>query len=125
MLEQVGMGAHARKMPEGLSGGQQQRIAFGRAMVLRPRLLLLDEPFASLDPHTRQQMQELFLHLREAHRTAAIFVTHDLKEALLLGQRIGRMEAGNLRLYPSAEDFARDPESGVAGELGFWARFLP
>ena len=120
MLERIGLLAHADKMPDQLSGGQKQRVAFGRAVIINPDLLLLDEPFASLDVDTRASMQQLFRELSERYAFTSIFVTHDLKEALLMGHRIAYMERGMLTVYPTKEAFARDSSVGVIDEIAFW-----
>jgi putrescine transport system ATP-binding protein len=120
MLAELDLADHAAKGPTQLSGGQRQRVAFGRALIVQPRLLLLDEPFASLDAGTRAAMQDLFRRVAAQHAIPALFVTHDLKEALRLGDRIAVMDAGRLRVYDSREAFAADPASGVAAEVAFW-----
>lgn len=121
MLAELDLETHATKRPTQLSGGQRQRVAFGRALIVQPRLLLLDEPFASLDAGTRSDMQRLFKRVAAQHATPALFVTHDLKEALLMGDRVGVMDAGRLRVYDSLDQFAADPDSGVADEVAFWS----
>ncbi len=87
-LDLVGLSAHADAWPHQLSGGMKQRVAIARALANRPRILLMDEPFGALDPHTRLQMQA---HLRQIWRNVNItivFITHDLDEAILLGQQV-------------------------------------
>lgn len=87
-LAQVGLpDAHAR-YPSELSGGMAQRVALARCLARQPKILLLDEPFGALDEITRHQMQDLLLAIREKYRTAAIMVTHDIDEALLVADRI-------------------------------------
>ncbi|BCJ49297.1 hypothetical protein Asp14428_07720 [Actinoplanes sp. NBRC 14428] len=86
-LAEVGLADRARAWPAELSGGQSQRVAFARALVREPRVLLLDEPFGALDALTRLRMQDLFGRLRERHGFAALLVTHDVEEALLLADR--------------------------------------
>lgn len=124
MLEDLELTPHARKMPTQLSGGQRQRVAFGRAVIIRPALLLLDEPFASLDVEIRGAMQQVFKCLVKRYEIAAIFVTHDLKEALLMGDRIAFMKEGRLHAYDSREAFIRDPDIGVLEEIAFWKGLL-
>ncbi len=120
MLDAVDLASHARKRPEQLSGGQRQRVAFGRAILARPRLLLLDEPFGGLDAETRASMQALFADLRARYGITSLFVTHDLREALVVGDAFGRLDGGRLDVYDSREAFAADPATGVARERAFW-----
>ncbi|HEX6737887.1 MAG TPA: ABC transporter ATP-binding protein [Vicinamibacteria bacterium] len=120
MLASLDLEAHRGKAPHQLSGGQRQRVSFGRALMVRPALLLLDEPFGSLDSDTRGQMQELFQRVAAEYGITAVFVTHDLKEALRVGDSFAVIREGTLRRYASREDFVADPDSGVAQELDFW-----
>jgi ABC-type Fe3+/spermidine/putrescine transport system ATPase subunit len=120
MLAQLGLSDQAQKMPDALSGGQKQRVAFGRALIIQPRLLLLDEPFGALDTETRQQMQEFYRHTASEQGISSIFVTHDLKEALLMGDQWGYMAQGHLDLFDSAAAFSADDRTGVQRERAFW-----
>lgn len=120
MLERLGLAGQARKQPHQLSGGQRQRVSFGRALVVNPRLLLLDEPFASLDSETRAGMQTLFKEVAAACRITSIFVTHDLKEAILISRRIAHLQSGRLRLYRDLGEVLADPQLGARRELDFW-----
>ena len=120
MLANLELESQSQKMPEQLSGGQRQRVSFGRAIITSPSLLLLDEPFGSLDSGTRQRMQGLFKKLSKEYAITSLFVTHDLKEAVLMGDHIGFMQAGNLRVYTDKNDFINDPETGVKDEISFW-----
>lgn len=120
MLESLDLAEHRDKAPQHLSGGQRQRVSFGRALILAPSLLLLDEPFSSLDADTRAQMQGLFRRVAVEFAITAIFVTHDLKEALLLGDRLSTLRGGRLHSYDTKADFIADPEAGVAEEIAFW-----
>ena len=88
MLAEVGLADKKDLFPSQLSGGQNQRVALARALVLRPKVLLMDEPFGALDAQTRAQMQQLLAKLHEVHRCLVVFVTHDVTEALLLGDRV-------------------------------------
>ncbi len=88
MLQVVGLADKAKLRPAQLSGGQNQRVALARALVLRPRILLMDEPFGALDAQTRQDMQRLLARLYEAAPCLIVFVTHDVTEALTLGDRV-------------------------------------
>jgi NitT/TauT family transport system ATP-binding protein len=94
LLEQLGIGAHARKYPRQLSGGQQSRVALARALILRPALLLLDEPFAALDAITREELQRDLLQMCRSRGTSVVFVTHDIAEAVFLGARVDVADAG-------------------------------
>lgn len=105
-----------------LSGGQKQRIAFARAILANPQLLLLDEPFSSLDAQTRGQMQELFRQLSGRYGLTSVFVTHDVKEALTIGTRFARMSGGILTLYPERQAFVNDHATGISAEITFWLR---
>ncbi len=88
MLAAVGLSDKKDHFPAQLSGGQNQRVALARALVLRPRILLMDEPFGALDAQTREGMQKLLTDLHHAQPCLIIFVTHDVTEALMLGDRV-------------------------------------
>ncbi len=123
MLEMLGMSEHSKKMSHQLSGGQRQRISFGRAMVIEPKLLLLDEPFGALDGETRQSMQMLFKDLSEKMNLSALFVTHDIKEAITMGDNIAKIVGGNLHQFQSVSEFVNNTESGAQSEIDFWKQF--
>ena len=114
---------HLDKKPHQLSGGQQQRVSFGRAIIIEPQILLLDEPFASLDSATRDEMQKLFLTLAKQHNLTAIFVTHDLKEALLISDQIGVMQNHSVHIYPEKSNFISQYAERVNKEYEFWAKY--
>ncbi|WP_111672781.1 ABC transporter ATP-binding protein [Algoriphagus litoralis] len=124
MIQRLELQGQGDKMPHQLSGGQRQRVSFGRAIITNPRLLLLDEPFGSLDVGTRQRMQELFKELTAFYGITSLFVTHDLKEAILMGDDIGLMKKGSLQIYPDKQDFLLDPLTGVRSEIEFWESLL-
>lgn len=124
MIQRLELEGQGDKMPHQLSGGQRQRVSFGRAIIINPSLLLLDEPFGSLDAGTRQRMQELFKKLAKTFAITSLFVTHDLKEAILMGDAIAYMQDGRLKMYNNKEDFIRDPETGVQNEINFWENLL-
>lgn len=96
LLEQLGLGGQAQKYPRQLSGGQQSRVALARALVLEPRLLLLDEPFAALDAITREELQRDLLAMCRSRGTTTVFVTHDIAEAVYLADRVAVVEAGRI-----------------------------
>ncbi|GAA1345755.1 ABC transporter ATP-binding protein [Saccharothrix algeriensis] len=87
-LEWVGLSGAARKYPWQLSGGMQQRVAIARALAYRPALLLMDEPFASVDAQTRFELEDLLLKVKREHDTTVLVVTHDIDESVYLGDRI-------------------------------------
>jgi len=88
MLAAVGLGASARAYPAQLSGGMQQRLAIAQALIMRPRILLLDEPFGALDPGVRRDMHGLITDLWREHALTILMVTHDIHEAFKLGTRV-------------------------------------
>jgi ABC-type nitrate/sulfonate/bicarbonate transport system ATPase subunit len=98
----VGLADKERLMPAQLSGGQNQRVALARALVLQPRILLMDEPFAALDAQTRGDMQELLVGLFQQQPCLVVFVTHDVTEAMVLGDRVTVLSAQPGRI---ADDF--------------------
>jgi osmoprotectant transport system ATP-binding protein len=98
------------RYPRELSGGQRQRVGVARALAAEPPLLLLDELFGALDPLTRASLQREFADLARRLEKTAVFVTHDVREALLLGSRIGLMAAGRLLLLETPESFLRSDE---------------
>ncbi|MFC4262890.1 ABC transporter ATP-binding protein [Ferruginibacter yonginensis] len=120
LLTQLSLAAHAQKMPHQLSGGQKQRVNFGRALIINPPLLLLDEPFGNLDTHTRAEMQLLFKEITSNYNMASIFVTHDVKEALLVANDIGYMNNGHLKIYANQQAFIDDDITGAKNEMAFW-----
>ena len=96
LLAQLGLAGYGQRRPRQLSGGQQSRVALARALLLQPPLLLLDEPFAALDASTREDLQGDLLRLCRARATTALFVTHDIAEAVFLGDRVSVLGAGHL-----------------------------
>ena len=100
----------ARRYPSELSGGQRQRVGVARALAADPPILLMDEPFGSLDLLTRAEIQQEFLALQRKMHKTVLFVTHDIGEALLLGNRIALLEAGDLRGIYAPEEFLHSTE---------------
>ncbi len=91
ILDTVGLGKFGDAFPHELSGGMRHRAAFARTLITRPSLLLMDEPFGALDAITRLRMHDFLLNIWERYRTTIIFVTHDIEEAVLLGDRVAVM----------------------------------
>jgi osmoprotectant transport system ATP-binding protein len=100
----------ASRYPRELSGGQRQRVGVARALAADPQLLLMDEPFGALDPLTRESIQREFKELSRRLNKTVIFVTHDVREALQLGTRIGLMHMGRLILLSTPHDFLHSEE---------------
>ena len=96
LLAQLGLADRAHHYPRQLSGGQQSRVALARALILEPALMLLDEPFAALDAITREELQDDLLHMCRLRKTTVLFVTHDIAEAVYLGDRVAVMDAGRI-----------------------------
>jgi ABC-type nitrate/sulfonate/bicarbonate transport system ATPase subunit len=116
MLKAVGLADKQQLRPAQLSGGQNQRVALARALVLRPRILLMDEPFGALDAQTREEMQRLLIDLYTAAPCLVVFVTHDVTEALMLGDRVIVLSTQPARI---ADDFTIDAPRPRATE---WQR---
>jgi osmoprotectant transport system ATP-binding protein len=107
----------ADRYPDELSGGQQQRVGVARALAARPGLMLLDEPFGALDPITRDRLQQSFLHIKRELGITALFVTHDMSEALLLADRIGVMCDGRLVQVATPRELLRNPADAYVERL--------
>jgi len=111
LLDEVGLAPaeYRDRMPSELSGGEQQRIGILRAIAAQPQIVLMDEPFSALDPLSRQQLQELVLRLHACYHNTIVFVTHDMNEALKLGDRIGIMRHGQLLQVDTPTELAQHP----------------
>jgi osmoprotectant transport system ATP-binding protein len=107
LLATVGMPAseYRSRYPRQLSGGQRQRVGVARALAADPPVLLFDEPFGALDPVTRQELQQQFLELRRDFKKTSIFVTHDVREALRLGNRIALLAGGMIEIIAQPAEF--------------------
>jgi iron(III) transport system ATP-binding protein len=116
-LESVKMGPYAARKINQLSGGQQQRVALARAMVIRPRCLLLDEPLSNLDTKLRIEMRGEIRRICKEAGLTAIYVTHDQKEALSVGDRIAVMEAGHIRQAGAPAEVYRRPATRFVADF--------
>jgi NitT/TauT family transport system ATP-binding protein len=99
LLSLMGLNAAADAWPNQLSGGMQQRVAIARALMGRPEILLMDEPFGALDAQTREVMHDLILHIHRVEKPTIVFVTHDVEEAIYLGQRVVLMQPRPGRIH--------------------------
>lgn len=108
-LEKVGLAAYADAYPDELSGGMQQRVGLARCLASDPEVLLMDEPFSALDPLIRRDMQDDLLELQQRMRKTIVFITHDLNEALTLGDRIAIMKDGEIVQVGTGEEIVDKP----------------
>ncbi|MFJ2563718.1 ABC transporter ATP-binding protein [Streptomyces sp. NPDC087568] len=123
LLELVGLADKGDRFPHQLSGGQQQRIALARALALRPRVLLLDEPLSALDAKVRLTLREEIRRLQQELRITTLFVTHDQEEALSIADRVAVMRAGRLeQCAPPGELYNRPATAFVAEFVGTMSR---
>ena len=125
MLDLVGLGHAARRAPHQLSGGQQQRIALARALAPQPQLLLLDEPFSSLDVDLRERLAQEVRVILQDSGTTALFVTHDQFEAFALGDVIGVMQRGHLEQWDDAYNLDHRPVSRFVAQFIGHGVFTP
>jgi len=109
ILGRVGLGGTERRYPGELSGGERQRVAIARALVTEPRALLLDEPLASVDVGLKRELLELLRELLHEHGTTAVHVTHDLRDALEVADRLAVLEAGRVVQQGRLDDLRRAP----------------
>ncbi|MGU3629315.1 glycine betaine/L-proline ABC transporter ATP-binding protein ProV [Comamonas sp. C24C] len=108
-LEQVGLGAWGASYPDELSGGMQQRVGLARALASDPSILLMDEAFSALDPIIRTEMQSELLRLQEIKRRTIVFISHDLDEAMRIGDRIAIMKDGMVQQVGTPDEILRNP----------------
>jgi len=119
VLELVGLKGYGKRQTHQLSGGQQQRVALARSLVLEPKILLLDEPFASLDQHLRERLREEVRDIQQRLNITALFVTHGQDEALALADRIVVMRDGHIEQIDRPDQLYREPQTPfVAGFIG-------
>jgi len=108
----------AKRYPAQLSGGQRQRIGLARALAVDPPVMLMDEPFGALDPITRASLQDEFLHLHHELRKTTVFVTHDIDEAIKMGDRIAVLrDGGTLAQYATADELLAQPADDFVADL--------
>lgn len=119
LLEMVGLDpdVHATRYPKELSGGQQQRVGIARALASNPDIILMDEPFSALDPLTREQLQAELIVLHKKLKKTIIFVTHDIDEALKMGDRIAIMKDGQILQLDTPEKILHEPAHGFVEEF--------
>ncbi|GGR52927.1 glycine betaine/proline transport system ATP-binding protein [Nocardioides luteus] len=114
-LERVGLGGRGDKLPDELSGGMRQRVGLARALAVDPPILLMDEPFSALDPLIRRDMQDLLVDLQAQDQRTTVFVTHDLNEAMRIGDRVMVMREGRVvQLAPGPEIVAHPADDYVS-----------
>jgi ABC-type Fe3+/spermidine/putrescine transport system ATPase subunit len=119
VLELVGLAGFGERLPNELSGGQQQRVALARAIVIRPRVLLFDEPLSNLDAKLRVSMRGEIRQLQQRLKITTVYVTHDQEEAMAISDRIAVMEGGRIAQLGTAQTLYRRPASAfVAGFIG-------
>ena len=119
LLDRVGLPheQYGSRMPSELSGGEQQRVGIVRALITKPDIILMDEPFSALDPLSRKQLQDLILDLYDELKPTILFVTHDMHEALRLGTRIGVLVNGHLEQVGSPNKIINEPANKTVSSL--------
>lgn len=124
-LDRVGMGGFGDRLPGALSGGQRQRVALARALVIRPSVLLMDEPLSNLDTKLRIQIRESIAELQRELGITTVFVTHDQEEALAMSDRIALFKTGRIEQLGGPTDIYQSPVSSYAADFIGAANVLP
>lgn len=119
LLNEVGLdpATYQQRLPSDLSGGEQQRVGIIRAFAGQPKVVLMDEPFSALDPISREQLQKLTLKIHQRLNSTIVFVTHDMNEALQLGDRIGVMQHGQLVQVGTPDEIAQQPANEFVSKM--------
>ena len=117
ILDIVDLGAWGAKFAHELSGGMQQRVGLARALAANPDVLLMDEPFSALDPLIRRQLQDEFIRLSKILKKTTVFITHDLDEAVRIGDRIAIMRDGRLVQTGTAEEIVMNPADDYVADF--------
>ncbi len=124
-LDMVQMGKYMERKVTQLSGGQQQRVALARALVVRPEILLLDEPLSNLDTQLRLEMRQEIRRICKSFGLTAVYVTHDQKEALSVADRLAVLDGGNIVQLGTPEDMYRNPRSAFLASFMGETNFIP
>ncbi|WP_413627465.1 ABC transporter ATP-binding protein [Fructilactobacillus vespulae] len=119
LLQEVGLNPehYANKMPDQLSGGERQRVGIARALAMKPKIILMDEPFSALDPLTREKLQKLIKELQQKNKATIVFVTHDIREALKLGDQIAVLNNGKIEQVGDAKELVEKPANRFIDEF--------
>jgi phospholipid/cholesterol/gamma-HCH transport system ATP-binding protein len=112
-LDEVGLGKDGRKMPSELSGGMRKRAGLARALMLEPHILLVDEPSSGLDRVTESEIDDLLMRVKERDKTAMLIVTHDIREARRIGDRVAVLDKGSLIAVGSVDELAENENALV------------
>lgn len=125
MLELVKLEGYGERKASQLSGGQEQRVSLARALIVEPKLLLLDEPLSALDAELRLDMRELIRKINERYKITMMFVTHDQQEAVMLADKIALMVDGEIVQYDRSPEFYTRPRTRRVAEFFGWTNFVP
>ncbi len=126
LLELVGLGpaTYSARYPSQLSGGERQRVGVARALAVEPPVMLMDEPFAAVDPIVRERLQDEFLRIHERLGMTVIFVTHDIDEAIKMGDRVAVLQGGRLAQYAAPAELLAHPANDFVREFVGLERWL-